>query len=185
MSEPRNPWVTLSSRQVYANPWIVVREGQILNAKGKPGIYGVVSYRNRAVGVVPVDDEGHTYLVGQWRYCHGRYEWEIPEGGCPEGESSLQTAHRELREETGLLATRIEPLRLGLELSNSISTEVCDLYLARGLSQGPADPEDCEELRVWRLPLSEAVAMAKDGRIQDSPSVIALLLAESKGLCAP
>lgn len=170
-----NPWTTLSSREGYANPWIRVREDQVINPGGGRGLYGVVEYRNRAVGVVPIDDEGCTWLVGQWRYCHERYEWEIPEGGCPPGESPVECARRELLEEAGLHAERIEPLLTGIQLSNSTTNEVCDLFVARGLTPGESAPEETEQLQVWRLPLSEAIAMALDGRIRDSVSILALL----------
>lgn len=173
-TEP-NPWTTLSTREVYANPWIHVREDQVINPSGGRGIYGVVEYQNRAVGVVPIDDEGFTWLVGQWRYCHESYEWEIPEGGCPPGEKPAECARRELLEETGLRAEVIEPLLSGLQLSNSTTNEVCDLFVARGLSFGESAPEETEKLNVKRLPLKEAIQMAMDGRIKDSPSVLALL----------
>ncbi len=171
----RNPWTTLGSREVYANPWIRVREDQVLKPNGAPGIYGVVEYRNRAVGVVPIDEEGHTWLVGQYRYTQNRYEWEIPEGGCPEGESLEDCARRELLEETGLVAGSLEPLLVGLQLSNSVSNETAHLFVARQLSQSAPQPEDSEELAVRRLPLAEAVAMAARGEIRDAMSVIALL----------
>jgi 8-oxo-dGTP pyrophosphatase MutT (NUDIX family) len=170
-----NSWTTLSSREVYANPWIRVREDQVINPAGGHGIYGVVEYRNHAVGVVPIDDDGFTWLVGQWRYCHERYEWEIPEGGCPPGESPEACARRELQEEAGLVAAEIRPLLTGIQLSNSTTTEVCDVFVARGLTQTEAAPEETEDLQVRRLPLSEAIAMAQDGRIRDSVSILALL----------
>lgn len=172
---PDNPWTTLSTREGYLNPWIRVREDQVINPRGGRGIYGVVEYQNRAVGVVPVDDEGYTWLVGQWRYCHDRYEWEIPEGGCPPGEETAECARRELLEETGLHAAQIEPLLTGLQLSNSTTNEVCDIFVARGISQGVPNPDETEKLEIWRLPLSEAIEMALDGRIRDSVSVLALL----------
>jgi 8-oxo-dGTP pyrophosphatase MutT (NUDIX family) len=170
-----NPWQTVSTRETYANPWIRVREDQVIKPTGGPGIYGVVEYKNIAVGVIPIDAEGCTWLVGQWRYCHGRYEWEIPEGGCPAGESPADAARRELQEETGIVAGTITPLLSGIQLSNSTSNEVCDIFLATDLSHAEAQPEDTEDLTVLRLPLSEAVQMARDGRIRDSVSVLALL----------
>jgi 8-oxo-dGTP pyrophosphatase MutT (NUDIX family) len=127
------------------------------------------------VGVVPIDEEGYTWLVGQWRYCHESYQWEIPEGGCPPGEEPAECARRELLEETGIRAEIIEPLLMGVQLSNSTTNEVCDLFVARGLTFGEAAPEETEKLNVKRVPLSEAIAMALDGRIQDSPSMLALL----------
>src|SRR5208337_3190204 len=108
MSDPTNPWTTLSSRLVYENPWIRVREDQVLRPDGQPGIYGVVEFKNRAVGVLPVDDEGCIWLVGQHRYPLNSYSWEIPEGGSPQSETTEETARRELKEETGLSAGRLE-----------------------------------------------------------------------------
>ena len=175
MNPESNPWTTLRSREVYLNPWIRVREDDVLKPNGSPGIYGVVEYRNRAVGVVPIDDEDHTWLVGQYRYTQHRYEWEIPEGGCPEGESLEDCARRELLEETGLVAAKLEPLLLDLQLSNSVSNETAHLFVARQLTQEAPQPEDTEQLAVRRLPLSEAIEMAATGQIRDAMSVIALL----------
>src|SRR5215472_943715 len=118
-----NPWITLDRRLVYENSWIAVREDRVLRPDGQPGIYGVVHFKNRAVGVLPVDDEGRVWLVGQHRYPLDIYSWEIPEGGCPESETLEETAHRELREETGLIAGRLE-LVATAHLSNSVSDEV-------------------------------------------------------------
>ena len=180
MSEPShpdtgNPWKTHSSREVYSNPWIRVREDQVTNPAGGSGIYGVVEYKNRAVGVVPIDEEGFTWLVGQYRYTQDTYEWEIPEGGCPEGEDLLETAARELKEETGLVAESYELLLGELQMSNSVSNERAWLYVARGLSQTETEPEDTELLAVRRLPLAEAIKMAEQGDIRDIMSVVALL----------
>ena len=175
MNPETNPWTTLSTREVYLNPWIRVREDHVLKPNGTPGIYGVVEYRNRAVGVVPIDDEGHTWLVGQYRYTQNRYEWETPEGGRPQAESLEDCARRELLEETGLVAATLEPLLLDLQLSNSVSDETAHLYIARQLTQQAPQPEDTEQLRLRRLPLAEAIEMAATGQIRDAMSVIALL----------
>src|SRR5215211_6451277 len=103
--ETENPWLTVSSRQVYDNSWISVREDQVIRPDGEPGIYGAVHYKNTAVGILPFED-GEIYLVGQYRYVLERYSLEIPEGGCPEGEDVLAAAQRELEEETGLRAAK-------------------------------------------------------------------------------
>ncbi len=168
-----NPWQTKSVQNRYENPWIKVEHREVINPGGKPGVYGVVHYKNHAIGIVPIDEEGYTYLVGQYRYATDRYEWEIPEGGCPVGTNTLETAKRELKEETGLVAGEWEKI-MDFYLSNSVSDEYGVAYVARGLHQEEAEPEETEELRVRRLPLSEAVTMTLDGRIKDALSVLAL-----------
>ncbi len=175
MSSKENPWITHRTRDIYENPWIRVTESEVTNPSGGPGIYGVVHFKNRAIGVVPIDEEGFTWLVGQYRYTLNQYEWEIPEGGCPEGESPLAAAQRELREETGLLAGHYRVLLDDLALSNSVSDERATIFVATGLTQVEAAPEETEALRVRRLPLSEAIEMVKRGEITDSISVMALL----------
>ena len=155
----QNPWQILSSQHIYENPWIRLIEHQVVNPNGNPGIYGVVSFRNNAVGVVPWDD-GHIWMVGQYRFPLERYSWEIPEGGGAPEESPLEAAKRELQEETGLIADHYEPL-LEMHLSNSVSDEWGIIYLAKNLKKGPASPEDTEELRLRRMPLEEVFALVE------------------------
>ncbi len=181
----KNPWTTHSTRTVYENPWIVVTESAVTNPSGNPGIYGVVHFRNRAIGVLPLDDEGNTWLVGQYRYTLETYEWEIPEGGCPEGETPLEAAKRELREETGLVARHYRVLLDNLALSNSVTDERATIFLATGLRQEEATPEETELLRVRRLPLADAIRMVHSGEITDSISVMALLAVASIGQTTP
>jgi 8-oxo-dGTP pyrophosphatase MutT (NUDIX family) len=169
-----NPWTTLASRLVYENPWIRVREDRVLRPDGVPGIYGVVEFKNRAVGVLPVDDLGRIWLVGQYRYPLQAYSWEIPEGGSPASESPQETAHRELREETGLTAGRLE-LVATAHLSNSVSNEVGYVYRATELTQGDDDPEGTERIAARRFEWDEAWRMLEQGEITDSLSVMALL----------
>ena len=171
-----NPWQTRASREIYENPWIRVREDQVIRPDGEPGIYGVVSMKNFAVGVVPLHDDGTVTLVGQFRYTMNEYSWEIPEGGCPFDESLLDCARRELLEETGLRAAKIEALGGEIHLSNSVSDERAYLFLATGLTQGEAAPEGTELLALRRIPWKVAVEMALRGEIRDGLSVLALLL---------
>lgn len=172
---PENPWTTLDRRAVYDNPWISVREDRVLRPDGSPGIYGVVHFKNRAIGVLAVEDDGAVWLVGQHRYPHDRYSWEIPEGGAPEGESAEEAARRELREETGLIADRLEPLGGEVHLSNSVSDENGYLFRATGLTRGPDAPEGTERLHARRVSWEDAWTMLESGEINDSLSVIALL----------
>ncbi len=171
-----NPWKTLSSKPIYNNPWISVREDQVINPSGGNGIYGVVSFKNLAIGIVPVDAAGNTWLVGQYRYTLNEYHWEIPEGGGSIGIDPLDSARRELQEETGILA-RTWTLLSNIHTSNSVTDEVGYLYMAQELTFGESEPEETEQLRVWKLPLAEAIELVMQGKITDSLSMAGLLMA--------
>lgn len=169
-----NPWKTLSVRQVYDNPWIEVTHREVINPSGGPGIYGMVHFKNVAIGIVPVDEEGYTWLVGQYRYPLECYSWEIPEGGGPAGRPLIESAQLELLEETGIRARRWTQL-LEMHVSNSVSDEYAIAYIAQELEFGAAQPEETELLQIRRLPLAGAVEMVMRGEITDSLSVAALL----------
>lgn len=172
--EEDNPWRTLSSREVYENNWIRLREDRVLRPDGLPGIYGVVHFKNIAVGVLALEEDGSIYLVGQYRYTLDRYSWEIPEGGCPEGEEPLTAARRELEEETGLRAESWRPLGQA-HLSNSVTDELAVWYLAEKLTQGEHSPEGSEKLKLRRVPFQEAVEMVFAGEITDALSMLAIM----------
>lgn len=174
MPKTLGPWLQHSNTTVYENPWLRLEHHEVTTPGQTPGIYGKVCFNTTAVGVVPIDSEGNTWLVGQYRYPLESYSWEIPEGGCPLGQNPEDTARRELAEETGLRCTGLHPL-LRLHTSNSCTDEVADIYVATGLTAGEAEPEDTEQLEVRKLPLDAAIAMAMSGDITDSMSVAALL----------
>src|SRR4051794_33221350 len=164
--EDHNPWTTLASRPLYENAWIAVREDSVLRPDGRPGIYGVVHFKNLAVGVLPVDDRGRVWLVGQFRYPIGRYSWEIPEGGGHGDETPEDAARRELREETGLVAGRLERIATS-HLSNSVSDELALVFRATELTPGPSTPEGSERIEVRLVEWEEAWAMLRRGEITD------------------
>ncbi|HEV8619482.1 MAG TPA: NUDIX domain-containing protein [Nitrospiraceae bacterium] len=168
-----NPWKTLSSSQIYTNPWFSVREDQVIAPDGRPDIYHVVSARRLAVGIVPVWQDGSVTLVGQYRYPIQEYSWEIPEGGGDFNVEPLESAKRELREETGITADTWEYLGR-THTSNCFLDEVGHLFVATNLRQGMADPSPEEILRVRRVPFHEAVVMVKDGHITDAISIAAI-----------
>lgn len=170
----KNPWTTKNRRTVYDNPWIEVSHREVVNPGGGNGIYGVVHFKNLAVGAIPLDEQECTWLVGQYRYTMEAYSWEIPEGGCPLGTDPLDSARRELKEETGLSARSWEQL-LELQISNSVTDERALIFVARELEFGRSMPEETELLQVRRLPLREAVQMVLEGEIQDAMSVAGLL----------
>jgi 8-oxo-dGTP pyrophosphatase MutT (NUDIX family) len=171
--DQQNPWTILAEKPMYENPWMKVIEYDVINPSGNKGIYGKVHFKNIGVGVLPLDDQLNTYLVGQFRFTLNQYSWEIPEGGCPQGEDPAETARRELQEETGLKASEITHL-FDMHLTNSIADEFGKCYLARGLEQFEAEPEETEKIEVWKLPFEEAYRMVENGQITDSLSMAAI-----------
>lgn len=169
-----NPWRTENSKPIYDNPWISVREDAVIQPDGNPGIYGIVHFKNVAIGVVPLDQEGFIHLVGQYRYPLGIYSWEIPEGGCPEGEEPLAAAKRELKEETGLEAGEWRFLGRA-HLSNSVSNEEALFYLATDLTHGVATPDATEKLAHKRVSFAQAIKMVMQDEITDALSKMAIL----------
>jgi len=169
-----NPWTILSERAVYDNKWIGVTEYDVINPSGGKGIYGVVHFKSLAIGVVPLDEELNTWLVGQYRFPLKQYSWEIPEGGGDPAVPPVASAQRELLEETGLVAKEWTPI-MEMHLSNSVSDEKAILFLARQLEQREPEPEETEQLVVRKLPFEEAYRMVMSGEITDSMSVAAIL----------
>ena len=173
MDTTPNPWTIKGEKPVYDNPWIRVTEYDVLNPSGGKGIYGKVHFKNLAIGVIPIDTEWHTWIVGQYRFVLDAYSWEMPEGGGPIGIDPLESAKRELLEETGLVASEWQEL-LRLHLSNSVSDEYSILYLARGLKQETPEPEETEQLVVKRIPFDELYRMVDTGVITDAMTVAAV-----------
>jgi 8-oxo-dGTP pyrophosphatase MutT (NUDIX family) len=169
-----NPWKVTDQKVIYDNPWINVTEYQVINPSGNSGIYGKVHFKNFAIGILPLDDNMNTYLVGQYRFVLGQYSWEIPEGGGHLGVDPIASAKRELLEETGLKAENWTEIQR-LHLSNSVCDELSILYLARGLQQFEAEPEDTEQLMVHKLPFEDVYQMVCRGEITDAMTVAAVL----------
>ena len=172
-----NPWTTLRSTLQYDNPWIQVAEHKVLTPTGAPGIYGTVHFKNLALAVLPIDADGHTYLVGQYRYPLRQYSWELPEGGGCHEVPPLESAQRELAEETGLRARGWQEL-MRLHLSNAVCDEAAVSYVAWDLIQGEAAPNETERLEIRRLHFSDALAMVWRGEITDALSVATIMRVE-------
>lgn len=178
----QNPWTKLSSNEVYSNPWVSIRHEEVLKPNGEPGIYGVAHFKNKALAIVPLDKDGYTWLVGQYRYPLEEYSWEIPMGGGAMEVDNLTSAKRELKEETGILAETWTELGR-LHLSNSVCDEVGYMYLAEKLTFGESEPDDTEILQLKKIHLSEAIEMVMKSEITDSLSVATLLkVARIKGI---
>lgn len=174
-------WTTLDSRVLYQNPWMELREDSVINPRGGRNEYGYIHFRNRAVAMIPIDEDGNTWLVGQDRFTLGEWSWEVPMGGAPLEEDMLEAAKRELKEETGLTAKRWTEL-LRVHTSNSITDEFGMAWVAEDLTAGQPDFDDTEVLEIRKLPLADAIDMARRGDITDAISVAALFkLALLKG----
>lgn len=174
MAPYENPWKTLSGQLIYENEWIRLDEYQVINPAGGEGIYGKVSFKGLAVGIIPIDNEMNTWLVGQYRYTLDEYSWEIPMGAVPEVETYEEGALRELKEETGLVASQLEFL-CKIHTSNSVTDEAGMVFLAKDLVQGETDFDDTEDITVKKIPFAEALEWVLDGRITDSLSVAGIL----------
>ncbi|WP_300390524.1 NUDIX hydrolase [Henriciella sp.] len=173
------PWHVHATELSFENPWIRVETSDVTHPNGEPGIYGVVRYANLAIGVLPVDRDGFTWLVGQHRFPFDTYSWELPEGGGPKDVAPLDSARRELKEETGLSADHWHEIG-SWHLSNSVSDERAIGYIAWGLSEGQAMPEASEDLDVRRVSITDLEAMCLNGEITDSFTVLMVLTALSR-----
>ncbi|GMQ23455.1 hypothetical protein Aoki45_01370 [Algoriphagus sp. oki45] len=171
-----NPWKTLKEEKIYENPWIRVENHLVLNPAGKEGIYGKVHFKNRALAIVPIDKDHTTWLVGQYRYTLEEYSWEIPMGGGKIDQDYLESAKRELKEETGISASKWTEI-MKIHTSNSVTDEVGYIYLAEDLSFGDTEFDETEVLKIFKLPFQEALDWVMTGKITDSISVAGILKA--------
>ena len=176
IDESKNPWIIKSSKYIYQNPWIKLQEDQVVRPDKSDGIYGYIHFKNKAIGIIPIDEDLNTWLVGQYRYTLNEYSWEIPTGGVPHDEDSIEGAKRELREETGLIANKWTEL-LKIHTSNSVTDEFGYVYLAEELTLGPTDWDETEILKIKKLPLELALDMVMKVEITDSLSISGILKA--------
>lgn len=181
MKKRIGPWTVREERVAFDNPWITIVDHDVTHPDGSPGKYGVVRFKNRAIGVLPVDDHGNVWLVGQHRFPLDAYSWELPEGGGKLADDPLAAAKRELAEETGLTAREWLPLA-SFDLSNSVTDEEAVCFLASGLSQGASAPEPSEALEIRKASFAEAFEQVLKGEIRDSLTVIMMLAAHAKAL---
>jgi ADP-ribose pyrophosphatase len=171
---PLKAWKTQSSRQIYENPWMKLREDIAEMPNGKTTMYGVIECAE-CVGVLPFIDADHVVMVRQYRYVFGEvHRWEMPTGGVKPGESLKEAARRELREEVGYEAAQLQHVSTYFT-SKSIMREIAHLYLGRGLTQVEAVPDDTEFLEVAIFPFEEVLQMVLDSEIRDSMTVITVL----------
>ncbi|MBP7808796.1 MAG: NUDIX hydrolase [Bacteroidia bacterium] len=169
-----NPWITNSSEKVYESPWIKVTKHDVLNPAGTPATYSTVHFKGLAIGVLALDSELNTWLVGQWRYPVNEYSWEIPEGGGALDVEPVESAKRELKEETGIVAKNYKEI-MRMHLSNSATDELAIVYVATNLTFEESEPEESEILQIKKLPFDEAYKWVMEGKITDAITVAAIL----------
>jgi ADP-ribose pyrophosphatase len=169
-----NPWKTKKSELMYESAWIKVTKHEVLNPADKPAIYSTVHFKNLAIGILALDSQNNTWLVGQWRYPIDQYSWEIPEGGGKLDVDPLDSAKRELKEETGIIAKNFREI-MRMHLSNSVSDELAIVYLATDLTFEEAEPEESEVLQIKKINIEEAYKWVMEGKITDAITVAAIL----------
>ncbi len=169
-----NPWKLQSSKKIFENPWLTLREDEVINPGNGLSHYGKINFKNLAIGIIPLDENNNTWLIGQYRYVPDCYSWEIPMGGGPLDTDALASAKRELKEETGLIAEDWQEL-MKLHTSNSVTDERGLVYVARDLTQGETAFEETEDLLIQKLPLEEAIERVLSGEITDAISAAGLL----------
>ncbi len=169
-----NPWKRQSSKQLFENSWLSLHVDKVINPGGGLSHYGKINFKNLAIGIIPLDENNNTWLIGQYRYVPDCYSWEIPMGGGPLDINPLESAKRELKEETGLIANDWQEL-MKLHTSNSVTDERGLVYVARNLTQGETDFEETEDLIIQKIPLDEAIERVLSGEITDAISVAGLL----------
>lgn len=174
MDKSENPWKKKTTKVVYDNPWISVHHDEVITPTGTDGIYGRIIFKNKAIGIIPLDEQNNTWLVGQYRYTLDEYSWEIPMGGGPLAEDALLAAKRELKEETGITANQWECM-MRIHTSNCVTDEEGFIYVARDLSYGETSFDETEELQIKKVPLTEVVEMIGEGKITDAITIAGIL----------
>jgi ADP-ribose pyrophosphatase len=169
------PWTTLSTRPIYSNRWLSLREDLVELPDKRTTIYGVVTC-GQCVGLLPFLDPDTVLLIRQYRYVLRRVTWEMPTGGVHAGEAIEQAARRELAEETGYRAGRLVPVST-YHTSKSVVDETAHLFLAEELGRVETVRDETEFIEVRPFPFPEVLQMVLAGEITDGMTIIAVLLA--------
>lgn len=169
-----NPWTLVQDETVFDCPYFMTRSDWVRDGGGRPRRYFNVRMKNFGIAVVPIDGMGRIVLVGQQRYLLNRFTWEVVRGGGPLDRPALESAQKELSEETGCRADHWLQL-FEASASPGVTDELSVGFVAWGLHQGEPHPDGGEELLQRRIPFAEAISMALSGAIADLASSALLL----------
>jgi ADP-ribose pyrophosphatase len=169
------PWKIKSSREKYKNPWIRVREDQVIRPDGEDGIFGVVEMV-AGISVLPLDDNGLVYLTKEFHYAIGQDSIEVVSGAIDKGESSLVAAKRELKEELGIEAKNWVDLGL-LNPFTTVIKSPATMYLATKINLSEAKPEGTEKISLMKVKFVDALRMVMESKITHGPSCVLILKA--------
>jgi ADP-ribose pyrophosphatase len=169
----RVPWRRLTTRPIYQNRWIRVREDDVALPDGRTTIYGVVEC-SPCIGVLPFLDANTVVLVGQYRYVAGGFYWEMPTGAMAPGESEEAAVQRELGEEAGYAADRLVKICV-FHTSKSVVEETANIYLAEALHPVTREADATEFIEVRAFPFDEVVRMVERAEIKDAMTIVAVL----------
>lgn len=170
---PHGPWMIVSTREVYRDPWLSLRRDEVIRPDGRPGTYSVVHLKP-GVCVLAVDHDRNAWLTEEFHYGVGRVTLEGVSGGVEPGEEPLAAARRELKEELGIEAEHWTDLGLVDPLTGSLVSPT-RLYLAQGLTFGADAQEGTESIRCVKLPLAEVVERVLSSDITHGPSCTLIL----------
>jgi len=171
MAEKRGPWTVFDKEIRFETPWLRIDDYNALRPDGAPTRYGVVHFKNTALGVLPLFENGDTLLVGQHRFPADRYSWELPEGGGDPRQDPVAEARRELEEETGYYATEFQEY-LRMDMSNSVTDEIAIGYIATNLVPGRTNPDPSEVLETRRIAFKDLLNECVSGQIFDSLTLV-------------
>jgi 8-oxo-dGTP pyrophosphatase MutT (NUDIX family) len=169
-----NPWTILHREEKFTCSYFSVRSDTVQFGASRPRTYNSVRMKSLGVTIAPIDDEGCTTLVGQFRYVLDRFTWELPAGGCRLDQAPVDAAKIELSEETGYRATHWLRLFDGTVSPGSMDGRT-QCFVAWGLQSGAPHPEPEEELVQRRVPFAVSVSMALSGEISHFGSIGLLL----------
>jgi ADP-ribose pyrophosphatase len=171
---PPKFWKTLTSRPIYENPWLRLREDYAELPDGRSTVYGVVTL-GHCVGVLPFVDDDHVLMIRQYRYVQRENDrWEMPTGGVKPGETPEQAAQRELQEEIGYAAGRLDWVST-YYTSKSVCDETAHLYIGYDLVPAALLPDETEFFEHATMPFAEVLEQVLRSEIRDSMTVIAVL----------